>query len=84
VGTGEESEPGIPMLITIRWRDPPEVPSHEPLGECYLVPIPIRSRSEKFRRRVFKKILRFTGRSYQAERIEDDDSEAYKQTLVEL
>lgn len=87
--TGAESDIGIPCVIYIRTDLPPEVPSDEPLAQCYNLALPVYTRRQRLRQSVIKRLQFFNKRhkdknSNDRNRLHNEDLEAYKQTLVDL
>lgn len=85
VDTGVESEEGIPLFIIIDKRRPPEVPRDEPLGECFNIPAKVKGpRAARLSyKKLIKRLRRFTTIRKRT-RLREDDTEVFRQTLVDI
>jgi hypothetical protein len=85
--TGSLSEPGVPLVIYLRFDLPPEVPADEPLAQCYNLALPVYTRRQRIRASIINSWRRLTGfhrKRRNKVRLTDEDTEMRIQTLVDL
>jgi hypothetical protein len=85
--TGSLSEPGVPLVIYLRFDLPPEVPDDEPLAQCYNLALPVYTRRQRIRASILNSWRRLTGfhrKRRNKVRLTDEDTEMRIQTLVDL
>lgn len=86
VGTSISSDTGIPQVIYIR-RGKKEVPDNEPLGECYNIPAHLlpHLKQRRFGEKIVDRLRKITGIGKRNKlRLGEDDTEARRQTLIDV